>query len=156
MTIPEVDFDGGYLKNVVIQIPEPALDSVAVKYDHANNGGELTCSQATAHLNADFHYHYLFFDVDGQADIKINKAAVDVEIDAGTQQGTPAYELAPKLTTQKIDISVNPDDIDIKLTGGLVARIANVLIPLLKSSVIPSIIDQVTSQAKTLVDTTID
>lgn len=51
---------------------------------------------------------------------------------------------------------MNPDDIDIQLTGGLVSKIANILIPLIKSSVVPSIIDQVTTQAKTLIETTID
>jgi hypothetical protein len=55
-----------------------------------------------------------------------------------------------------MQINVNPDDIDIQLTGGLVAKIANILIPLLKSEVIPSIITQVTSTAKDLVDNTID
>ena len=156
LTIPEVDFDGGYLKNIVVEIPEPAVDSVAIKFDQANNGGELTCTDAKAHLTADFHFKYLFITVDGQADININKAGVDVELDAGTQPGTPSYELAPKITTQKMVINVNPNDVDIKLTGGLVTRIASVLIPLIKSSVIPSIIDQVTTQAKTLIDTTID
>lgn len=79
-----------------------------------------------------------------------------MELDASTQPGTPSYELAPKITAQKLAINVNPDDIDIQLTGGLVSKIANILIPLIKSSVVPSIIDQVTTQAKTLIDTTID
>lgn len=55
-----------------------------------------------------------------------------------------------------MDITVNPDDIDIKLTGGLVAKIASALIPLLKGSVIPAVINQVKDQATTLIDTTLD
>jgi hypothetical protein len=113
LTIPEVDFDGGYMKNILVEIPQPPVENVAIKFDNANNGGELTCNDATAHMTADFHYKYLFITVDGKADIHVNKAGVDVEIDAGTQEGTPSYELAPKLTTQKIAINLNPDDIDI-------------------------------------------
>ena len=59
-----------------------------------------------------------------------------------TQPGTPSYELAPKLTAHKVAVTLNPDDIDIKLTGSLVSKIANVLIPLIKSTVIPGVINQ--------------
>jgi hypothetical protein len=143
LTVPEVDFDGGWMKNIDVKIPQPYLSDIDIKFDNANNGGELTCVNATAHMTADFHYKYLFFSVDGQADIKINKAAIDIEVDTSTQQSTPAYELAPKLLATKFNINVNPDDIDITLTGGLVAKIANILIPILKSSVIPGLITQV-------------
>jgi hypothetical protein len=140
VTVPDITFDGGALTNVVVQIPQPALDAVNINFDNANNGGEVVCSQATAHATADFEFKYLFLDVKGKADIKINKVALDVELDAGTQPGTPSPELAPMVEVQKMDISINPDDIDIQLTGGLVAKIANVLIPILKSQVIPSVI----------------
>jgi hypothetical protein len=40
-------------------------------------------------------------------------------------------------------ITVNPDDVDIQLTGGLVSKIASVFIPLIKSSIIPDVLKQV-------------
>jgi hypothetical protein len=55
-----------------------------------------------------------------------------------------------------MQITVNPEDIDIELTGGLVAKIAGVLIPLLKKEVIPSIITQVTKTATDLINDTLD
>lgn len=51
---------------------------------------------------------------------------------------------------------MNSDDIDVKLTGGLVAKIANILIPVIKSSVIPAIIKQVEDTATTLINGQID
>jgi hypothetical protein len=156
VSVPDISFDGGSMKNILVQLPQPALDAVDIKFDGANNGGELVCSKATAHATADFHFEYLFLKVNGKADIKINKAALDVELDAGTQPGTPAPELAPMAKVQKMQITVNPEDIDIELTGGLVAKIAGVLIPLLKKEVIPSIITQVTKTATDLINDTLD
>lgn len=65
----------------------------------------------------------------------------DIEIDASTQASTPSYELAPKLKVNKATISINPDDVDITLSGSLVTKIASVLVPLLKSTVIPSVVN---------------
>lgn len=64
--------------------------------------------------------------------------------------------MAPKLTVNALDVSLNPDDIDISLSGSLVSKIANVFIPLIKSSIIPSVIDQAKTAIKTGIETTVD
>jgi hypothetical protein len=76
-------------------------------------------------------------------EIDINKLGMDLEIDLLTQPGTPSFDVAPKLAVQKTDITVNASDVDIKLTGGLVAKIASVFIPFVKSTVLPTIIKTV-------------
>lgn len=48
--------------------------------------------------------------------------------------------MAPKLKVQKSDITINPDDIDVTLSGSLVAKIASVFIPLFKSTIIPLVV----------------
>jgi len=63
--IPEVDFDGGYLKNLVLNIPQPDVKNVNINFDHTNNGADLKASHVTATADGDFHYKYLFFTVDG-------------------------------------------------------------------------------------------
>jgi len=90
-------------------------------------------------MTADFSYTY-WITVTGSADIKVNKMAIDMEIDLSEQPGTPSTEMAPKLKVQKSDITINPDDLDITLTGSLVAKIASVFIPLFKSTVVPLVI----------------
>lgn len=80
----------------------------------------------------------------------------DIELGLTTQPGTPATDVAPKITADKVAVNINPDDIDIKLSGSLVSKIASVFIPLFKSTLIPMIVDDLTSQIKTIVDTTID
>lgn len=73
-----------------------------------------------------------------------------------TQQTTDQGEIGPSLTVPTCNIQINPDDVDITLTGSLVTKIASVLIPLLKNTVIPSMITTIESQVKTLVSTTVD
>jgi hypothetical protein len=64
--------------------------------------------------------------------------------------------MAPKLKVQKSDITINPDDVDITLSGSLVSKIASVFIPLFKSLVIPDVVKTVQSQIQTVVDTTVN
>ena len=70
--------------------------------------------------------------------------------------GTPSYTKAPKLTAKKVDLEINPDDVDIELHGGLVTKIAKILIPLLKNSVIPTIVKQVEDTATDAINKQLD
>jgi len=69
ISVPEVDFDGGYLKNLVVKIPQPDINNVNIKFDHTNNGADLNVAKATATADGDFHYKYLFFTVDGKVSV---------------------------------------------------------------------------------------
>jgi len=132
------------------------LSDLAINLDNAQNGVELTAKGVDCHLTSDFQYKYLFITVNGAMDVKIKNINMDFEVGLGTQPGTPSTELAPMLTAKKVDIVINPDDVDITLSGSLVAKIAGVFIPLIKSTIIPTIVDQVKTTATTLIDTTID
>merc|ERR1712127_202203 len=153
--VPEVDFDGGFLKNIAIALPQPPITDITLNTDSANNGAELLADGVTAHLTADFSYTY-FLTVSGSADVKVNKMSIDMEIDVSEQPGTPSTEMAPKLKVQKSAININPDDLDITLSGSLVAKIASVFIPLFKSTIVPLVVKQVQAQIVTVVDTTIN
>merc|ERR1712166_1699250 len=153
--VPEVTFSGGYLKNIAIALPQPPISAITLNPDHASNGAELLASQVTAQLEADFSYKY-FITVGGHASVKVKKMSVDMEFDVSEQPGTPSSEMAPKLKVQKSAITINPDDLDVTLSGSLVAKIASVFIPLFKSTIIPLVVKQVQAQITTVVDTTIN
>lgn len=55
-----------------------------------------------------------------------------------------------------MNININPDDIDITLSGSLVAKIASVFIPLFKSTLIPMIVNDLVQTVTTTIDTTVD
>lgn len=81
----------------------------------------------------------------------------DIELDISTQPGTPSYDVAPLLSVKNAKINLNSDDIDIDLKGdGFVTKIASILIPLLKSSVIPTVVSQVEDQVKQIVSQQLD
>jgi hypothetical protein len=93
-------------------------------------------------LSADFSYKY-FITVTGTVHVDVKKMGIDMEIDVSEQAGTPSTEMAPKLKVQKSTISINPDDLDVTLSGSLVAKIASVFIPLFKSTIIPAVVKAV-------------
>merc|ERR1712166_340205 len=153
--VPQVDFDGGYLKNIAIALPQPPISDITLNTDSVSNGAELLADGVTAHLTADFSYTY-WITVSGHADVKVNKMALDMEVDVSEQAGTPSTQMAPKLKVQKSDITINSDDLDITLSGSLVAKIASVFIPLFNSTIIPLVVKQVQAQIVTVIDTTVN
>jgi hypothetical protein len=73
----------------------------------------------------------------------VHNIGIDFEADVSTQKGQATTDLAPKVAIPKVNININSDDVDIKLTGGLVSKIAGVFIPFIKGTLIPQIIKQV-------------
>lgn len=152
--VAEVDFDGGNLTDLVIKLPQPPLEDIGINTEHATNGVELFASGVGVTISSNFKYTY-WITVSGEAAIKIQKASVDVEVDL-SEQTTSNGQKAPYLTVQKVNINVNPDNVDITLTGGLASKIAGAFIPYLKSTVIPDVITTLETTIKTGIDTTIN
>jgi len=155
LVIPEVDISGGKFTNLQISLPQPALNNINVGFDGANNGVELTVAGASGEIKSDFTYTYLI-TVNGQADIKIKNIGVDFDLGFDVQPGTPSTELAPKLKVVKSNVTINPADVDVTLTGSLVAKIAGLLVPLIKSSLIPSIVATVEKTINDTVNNTVN
>jgi hypothetical protein len=156
LTIPEVDFDGGYLKNIEVHIEQPSVKNINIAAQSAANAVELTANTLDATMSSDFKYKWLFVTATGTADIKMSDISLDMELGLGTQVSNTTGELAPKLAVKKSDINVDPSKVDIKLTGSLVAKIASVFIPLFKSTIIPDVIKTVQQQITEIVDNQID
>jgi hypothetical protein len=45
--------------------------------------------------------------------------------------------MAPKVAIPKVNVDINPKNVDIKLSGGLVSKIAGVFVPFIKGTLIP-------------------
>jgi len=154
--LAEIDFDGGNLKNIDIKIPPPTnYGDIKLNLENTGNDMELVAKNLAASLTSDFSYKF-GITVKGKADVNIKNMGVDFAIGLSTQPGTPSYDTAPLLKVDKTNVNINPDDIDIKLTGGLVSKIASVFIPFFKSTLIPMIITDMETQIKSIVETTID
>lgn len=154
--IAEIDFDGGNLKNIDINIPAPsATDDVSLNLVNADNAVELVAKDLQATLNADFKYKYIV-TVGGKAEVTIKKMDIDLELALSTQAGTPATDLAPMVTVSKVDVNIDSNDIDIKLSGSLVSKIASVFIPFFKSTIIPMVVKDLEDQVKSIVSGTVD
>jgi len=101
------------------------------------NGLELKANGISVAMDADFTFKYII-TIAGKADINITSIGIDFEMDFSTQKANDSAQLAPKLTVSKVSINVNPDDVNIKLSGSsAVIRIASIFIPLIKSTILP-------------------
>jgi hypothetical protein len=153
--IPEIDISGGKFTNMDIHIPQPALDDINLTMDSANTAIELNAMKIETTATSDFTFKYII-KVNGQADITIKNMSVDAKLGISTQDSAISGDVAPKLIVDTLKVNIDPKDVDVKLSGGSVAKIASVLIPLIKNSLIPTIVDTVQTKVKTLIETTVD
>ena len=110
--IPEIDIKGGKFTNLDIHIPQPALSNINIGLHNDSNSLEMNAQGIQATTTADFSFKYII-TVSGSANIQIKKMNIDAQLGISTQPSANSSELAPKLSVQKMDIDINPDDIDI-------------------------------------------
>jgi len=158
LTVPDVTTSGLTLTHILVHLPIPGPEDVNITNEPANNGVKLDAARIHMKMNSDFEFKYLFLDVKGQMEVDfINDGlGVHVPLAMSTQPGTPSYDLAPKVTTPGVVIDLNPDNVNITLTGALVSKIANILIPLIKNTILPQVITTIEQKAGVLINTTID
>ena len=123
--------------------------------DNAKNAIDLKVTGLDCNVVADFSFKYIV-TVKGSATIKIKNVSAEFLLGLTTQAGTPSTELAPMLSVLLDTITINPNDIDITLSGSAVAKIASIFVPLIKNSIIPSIIKTVQDTLKTTIEGTVD
>jgi hypothetical protein len=84
INIPEIDFDGGNLKNIDINIPAPtSYDDIDLNLVNSDNAVELVANNLQAKLVCDFTYKYIV-TVSGKATITIKKMNADLELALST------------------------------------------------------------------------
>lgn len=120
-----------------VKVGSPDLNKTHISMQPGNNGIELKTQGVKVSVDADFEFKYII-SVAGKADINITDIGVDFEADLSTQKANDSDQLAPNLTISKVVVNINPDDVNIKLSGSsAVVRIASIFIPLIKSTILP-------------------
>ena len=158
ISIPDVNSSGLFLKNATFGLPVPGKEDINITNIAAKNEIKFDAAKLHAVLKANFEFKKGIFDVKGfmELDIINDGLGIHIPLDLGTQPGTPSYDLAPKITVTAVEIDLDPKNVDIKLTGGAVARIAKILIPLIKDTILPAIIKKVETAIPKIINTTID
>jgi hypothetical protein len=155
LKVPDYEADGLKLTNIVASASAPTdLSDISITLGAAHNSVALASTGVGAHITADFSYKVLFSTITGSMDITVTDAGLDLTTDLSTQQGDEFGELAPALTCESVKLDVDSDNVAITLSGGAVDKIASSLIALLKSSILPTVIDSVQDTIKTGIDTT--
>jgi len=143
LKIPSVPIPGyGSFDNLDIHLPMPAESDIQLNLDSASNGLEVFGQNLGMNMTADFVFKKVI-TVTGSANIKIKNIGLDLELGFDTQADVNNGELAPKLSVVKNSIKINPDDIDVELSGSLVAKIAGIFIPIIKNSIIPGVVTKI-------------
>jgi len=158
LQLPDVSTSGLTLSKIVVDLPPPDAEAVNITNVAASNAVRLDASRIHMTMHAAFEFKYLFLDVKGNMEVDFINDGLGAHIPLvlSTQPGTHGTDLAPKVTCSGIDLVLNPDNVNITLTGGAVAKIAGILIPLIKNTILPEVIKTVETKGAELINTTLD
>lgn len=133
VTVPDQSIQYGNLTNIHFGLDAPPKpEDIQFILNPATNGIQFNTTDLTAHISADFSISYLFIQVAGTAKIDITNIVADLGIDLATQPGTNG-ELAPAVKSRDVELVINQDDITIDLEGPGVAKIADLVKPMIKN-----------------------
>ena len=133
--IPDIKGGDLKIKNIKFTIAQPPQDQVVFSFDPAGNAIKLTLSQVTASMSAKAVYRLLFFDLTGTVKVNMKNMTLSATLHLDKYvNGDGQYGPAADVTYLKI--SVNDRDVDIKLTGDIIAQFGNLIIQLFKGEII--------------------
>ena len=123
LTIPEIDFDGGYIKENEIHITETSKN-VNISTDVADNGFEFRVDDLKAKFHSgQFKMKKLLITAKGSIDVSMDEIDVDIKIGVRTAK-LPNGRYVPFLTVPRAKVDINRKKMDIKIHGNFVTKIA--------------------------------
>jgi hypothetical protein len=146
VTIPDVNFKGGYLRDNTLKVTEPT-SGVTITPGAAND-----VTLGIANLAAKFHcghghYKKSFLSTSFSVDADISKMTVSVDLGLTTQTLANG-KVVPAVTVVGTNVNLPKDGISLHIHGDVIAKLAD----LLKGLFLGTIRDEITSQLKKAID----
>jgi hypothetical protein len=103
-------------------------------------------------MEGDFVYKFFMMDITGKAYVNMSDMSFDLEVNLTTQDGERPGQSAPAVKLLNIDINVDPDNVDVRLEGGMVARIAELFTELFKKEILTLVIANTEKEIETIIN----
>ena len=148
---PEMHNDQGYIKDLTIHLNIPADYDINVGFDEKDNAVVLDMNHIKGEFKGKFSYWWLYmFPVWGDftATIKNKGASIDTTTVVGSQKLKNTKDVLA-INMKDFNLSLDSDDIDIELSGTLVADFIDFFVWMFKWIIVPIVVGDINSDVPT-------
>jgi hypothetical protein len=154
--LPRMDFDGGYVENVKLDLYVKSNNSLQLNFSEAINGGILTASDIGGSVTADVKYRALFIPVKAKAIVTFDDNAITLYSELPFTDQVINNRTLPRVDVKSFDINFDTKKIHINLEGSLLADIIAVIVRAFKTSILKAISKVIDQEVPTLVQESIN
>jgi hypothetical protein len=151
-----MDFDGGYVENVKLDLYVKSNNSLQLNFSEAINGGILTASDIGGSVTADVKYRALFIPVKAKAIVTFDDNAITLYSELPFTDQVINNRTLPRVDVKSFDINFDTKKIHINLEGSLLADIIAVIVRAFKTSILKAISKVIDQEVPTLVQESIN
>jgi hypothetical protein len=127
-------WDSGYVKNAKLALDQGDASAFSLEFDADKKALALDVKDVTGKVNADFQYCQFYLCVTASLELDIIKAGVSIAGDLDLEAiKADNGNLVPQMTIENFLVALPEDAVKITLGGSIVGKLANQVIPYIKS-----------------------
>lgn len=154
--LPRMEFDGGYVEDVQLDLFVKSNNSLQLNFSEAINGGILTASDIGGTVTANVKYRALFVNVKAKAIVTFDDNAITLYGELPFTNQTVDGRVLPRVDVQQFDINFDTKKIHIDLEGSLLADIIAIIVRAFKTSILKAISKVIDQEVPALVQESIN
>ena len=153
-TLPdEFKFSHGKIKDVevLLEEPEDLTEDIKFEIDAKNKTIRMNGHHLKAQMRGNFTFTFMSVDFEGQVHANVSDMTViaDSRLRAVPDE---TGRLAPQLDVANLDIAIDPNNIEVRLEGSLVAKIAQMFPDIFKKEVAGKVLESSKQEVLMIVD----
>lgn len=137
--IPRVDFDGGHVDNINLDLFVEHNDSISLAFSEAANGGILTTKDVNGMVSCSVKYKMLFITINADAKITFDQGAITMKATLPLHTQVVNQRHLLRVNVSDFDLQFDTSKIHINLTGSVLADVLDKIIFLFKNVVLKAI-----------------
>jgi hypothetical protein len=156
LDLGKIEFDGGYVDNMVFNFAIPDYSTIAVSFSGANNAIHMNTQDIVGSLSGKFSYKLLFITASGTFKVTLDKGACTMDTLVLPIGAKVNGKSLPNVDLKNFSFHIDSSKISISLGGSILADIADAFVWIFKSLVVGEINTAVNEQVPGLIKDSIN
>lgn len=155
LSLPRIDYNGGYVEELKFAFHLKSNDSVGFSFDPARNAVIFTAHDISGKVTGKFKQRLLLISARGNFEADFKDGGISIHIAVPLHSQLLNGRVIPKIEVQDFNIAFDTSKIKISIWGGFLADIGDLFIGLFKGVIIRSIASGINTKVPPQLNTAI-
>lgn len=149
--VPRIDFSGGHVDNLNIDLFLQSNESLTLKFSKAVNGGILRTQNINGMVSGSVKYKVLFISINADVKVTFDDGAISFVTELPVHSQHINDKVLPRVDVRNFDLTFDTNKIHISLSGSILADILDKIVWIFKSLIMGEISKVIESQVPSVV-----